>query len=83
MNQELSDLQIRAHKTILEDNQTRKHGIEVFEKEEGVITLKGSVPSRKVKKAAASILRDLPGVKRVVNKLQVKDEREILEKILR
>lgn len=82
MNQTLSDLQLKAQTTLLEDDRTRKHGIEVIE-EDGTIILKGSVPSRKVKKFASSILRKMRGVAKVENKLEVKDDHKILEKILR
>jgi len=82
MNQTLSDLQLKAQTTLLEDYRIRKHGIEVIE-EDGTIILKGSVPSRKVKKIASSILRKMRGVAKVENKLEIKDDHEILEKILR
>jgi len=82
MNQPLTDLQRKAQKALLDDRLTKKHGIEVLE-EDGVVTLKGSVPSRKIKKLAASILRDVRNIDRVVNKLQVNDEHEILKRILR
>jgi len=82
MNQTLSDLQLKAQTTLLEDDRTRKLGIEVIE-EDGTIILKGSVPSRKVKKIASSILRKMRGVAKVENKLEIKDDHEILEKILR
>lgn len=82
MDQTLNDLRIKAQTTILKDRRTRKHGIEVLEKN-GTIILKGSVPSREVKRIASSILRELQGVNRVKNDLMVKDDREILEKILR
>lgn len=82
MNQPLSDLQRKAQKALLDNRLTKKHGIEVLE-DDGVITLKGSVPSRKIKKMAASILKDIRDIDRVVNKLRVDDEHEILERILR
>lgn len=82
MNQPLTDLQRKAQKALLDDRLTKKHGIEILE-EDGVVTLKGSVPSRKIKKLAASILRDVRNIDRVVNKLQVNDEHEILKRILR
>ena len=82
MDQELTDLQIKVQTIILKDRRTRKHGIEVLEKD-GMIILKGSVPSKKIKRIASSIIRDLQDVVKVKNNLNVKDGREILEKILR
>ena len=82
MNQRLTDLQIQAQKALLDDQRTKEHGIEVLE-DDGVVTLKGHVPSHEIKKMAASILKDIHDIDRVVNELQVDDEHEILERILR
>lgn len=82
MSRALADLQIEAQTAILDDQSTRQHGLEVLE-DDGVITLKGTVPSRKVRKIAESIVKELDGVIKVENKLEVKDNDEILEKILR
>ena len=82
MSKALADLQIEAQTAILDDPRTKQHGIEVLENED-VITLKGTVPSRKVRKIAESVVRGLDGVIKVENKLEVKDDDEILEKILR
>ena len=82
MNQRLTDLQRKAQKALLDNRLTKKHPIEVLE-DDGVVTLKGSVPSRKIKKMAAAILRGMRDINRVVNNLQVNDDHEILERILR
>jgi hypothetical protein len=82
MNQKLTDLQIKAQTAILNDERTKKHGIEVLE-DGGAIRLKGTVPSRKVKKIAESIIRELGDTVKVDNKLEVKGDDEILERILR
>ena len=82
MSRALTDLQIEAQTAILNDRRTKKHGIEILE-DNGVITLKGTVPSRKVKELVASILRELDDVLQVDNKLNVKDDHKILERILR
>ena len=73
---------MKAQKAILDNPLTKKHCIEVLE-EGGVVTLKGSVPSRKIKEMAAVVLREISDIKRVVNNLQVNDDHEILERILR
>lgn len=82
MNHTSNDLRLKAQTIILEDHRTRKHGIEVIE-EDGTIILKGSVPSKTVKKIASSILRGLPDMTKVENKLEVRDDHKTLEKILR
>ena len=81
MTKELTDLAVRAQTIILTDHRTREHGIEVREKD-GVIVLMGSVPSRKIKRIASSIIRELQDVSKVDNKLEVRKD-EILKKILR
>lgn len=80
MKTELTDLELKAQIAILSDDRTRVHGIEAREKD-GVIILTGSVPSQKIKRAAASIIRDLRNVGRVENKLEVRQD-DVLEKII-
>lgn len=82
MSQELSDLQLKVQTVILSDDRTRKHGIEVIEKD-GTIILKGSVPSIKVKRTASSLIRELRDVTMLENKLKVEKTDESLEKALR
>ncbi|MDX1377378.1 MAG: BON domain-containing protein [Anaerolineales bacterium] len=82
MNRTLTDLQIEAQTAILDDQRTKKHGIEVLE-DSGVITLKGTIPSHMIREIAESVIRDLDGVIKIDNKLEVSEDHETLEKILR
>lgn len=82
MNHILTDLQLKAQTAIFEDHRTYKHGIEVLE-ENSTIILKGSVPSKKVKRISSSMIRELPEVTKVENKFEIRNDYEILEKILR
>jgi len=46
-----------------------------YDVSEGVVTLKGNVPSRTAKARAEKLAKDLPNVKQVVNELEVKRPR--------
>lgn len=72
MDKTITDLQLVAQKTILDDPRTKEHGIEVLD-DNGVITLKGNVPSRDVHKAAEKIVKDIPGVISVINSLEIRE----------
>lgn len=46
-----------------------------YDVSEGVVTLKGDVPSRSEKATAEKLAKEVPNVKQVVNELEVKHER--------
>jgi osmotically-inducible protein OsmY len=69
----MTDLQLRAQKAILNDPRTKEQGIEVLDYN-GVITLKGHVPSRDVKEAAEAVINKVFGVFSVINELQIQTE---------
>lgn len=81
MKTKLTDLELKVQMAILNDDRTREHGIEAREKD-GAIVLTGSVPSRKIKRIATTLIRDLRDVGRVKNKLEVRQD-EVLEKIIK
>jgi len=70
MNQLLSDLHLKAQKALMEDRRTREYGIDILE-QNGVITLKGSVPSPEIREAAEDVATAVFGVKGVINELEV------------
>lgn len=72
MDKTITDLQLVAQKTILDDPRTKEHGIEVLD-DNGAITLEGNVPSRDVHKAAEKIVKDIPGVISVINSLEIRE----------
>jgi len=82
MNEELTDLQIKAQTTILDDDRRRRHGIEIVE-DNGTIILKGSVPSQKLWRITSVIIRRTQGATRVKNDLEVEEIHEILERVPR
>jgi osmotically-inducible protein OsmY len=73
MEKTITDLQLEAQKAILEDPRTKEHAIEALE-ENGIITLKGSVPEHEVGEIAKKVVEEVPGVTGVINELDVKVE---------
>ena len=72
MEKTIIAFQLEVQKAILGDSRTKEHGIEALD-DNGVITLKGTVPSREVSEAAKLIAEDAPGVTSVINALEVQD----------
>jgi osmotically-inducible protein OsmY len=56
----------------MQDSLTGEYGIEVLDNN-GIITLTGMVPSREVMERAESIVRDVEGVRGVINQLEIGD----------
>jgi osmotically-inducible protein OsmY len=75
MDKTITDLQLAAQKAILDDPRTKEHGIEVLD-DNGVITLRGNVPSRDVHKAAEKIVKDVSGVISVINSLDIQESKQ-------
>jgi osmotically-inducible protein OsmY len=70
MEKKKTHLQNEVQKAILDDSHTREHGIETLE-DNGVITLKGSVPSVEIGQTARKIAAKVPGVAGVINALEI------------
>lgn len=63
-------LQLQVESALLQDRATQDYGIEVMDSN-GVITLRGMVPNRKVREQAEAIARGVAGVTSVINELDV------------
>lgn len=79
MEKTLTDLRLKAQKAILDEPRTKEYAIEALE-ENGIITLKGNVPSSEVGEIAKTIVEDVPGVTGVINAMEVKGKEK--EKII-
>jgi len=64
-------IQHEVQAALLQDAHTREYGIEVMDNN-GIITLKGVVPSREASERAEMITRDIAGVQGVINELDVR-----------
>jgi hyperosmotically inducible periplasmic protein len=63
-------LQLQVESALLQDDLTQDYGIEVLDSN-GVITLRGMVPNRKVREQAETVARGVAGVSTVINELDV------------
>ena len=70
MNQTINNLQHQVESALMQDSTTQDYGFEVLDSN-GVITLRGTVPSRKIREQAESVVRGVAGVTNVINELDV------------
>ena len=66
-----NSVQHEVQTALMQDRQTRDYAIEVVDNN-GVITLKGTVPSSKASERAEAVAREIPGVQSVINELYVR-----------
>lgn len=64
------DLQHQVQTALMQDKHMQDHGIEVLDNN-GIITLRGSVPTRDTREKAEAIARSVEGVTSVINELDV------------
>ena len=70
MKQTMIDLQHKIQTALFEDPRTKEYAIEVLDSN-GVITLRGYVPSRQASNIVETVVRDVPGVVSVINETDV------------
>ena len=70
-NTSTTDIQLDVQTALMQDPETQDYGIEVIDNN-GIITLKGVVPSVEASERAEIIARDTDGVRAVFNELAVK-----------
>ena len=70
MDRVATDLNVKIQDAILTNTQTREHEIEAFN-ENGIVTLKGSVPTREVSRVAEVAIKEVDGVVSVINMLNI------------
>jgi osmotically-inducible protein OsmY len=70
MNQTLSDLRTQLQAAFLEDDLLQDHGVEILDSN-GVITLRGTVPTIAARDRAEEIARQMNGVTSVINEIDV------------
>lgn len=75
MEKTKTDLQLAAQKAILDNPRTREHGIETLD-DNGLITLKGTVPSYEVSETAEKVVERVFGVASVLNELEIQDSEQ-------
>jgi len=70
MNKPIYDLQHQVQAAFMNDRDMQNHGIEVLDNN-GIITLRGTVPTRDARERAEEIVRGMEGVTSVINELDV------------
>ena len=70
MNKPVFDLQHQVQTALMEDRAMQGYGIEVLDSN-GIITLRGTVPTREARERSEAIVRDMEGVTTVINELDV------------
>jgi osmotically-inducible protein OsmY len=66
----MSDLRNQVQEVLLQDDDLRDRGVEVLDNN-GVITLRGTVPTREVRDRAEALARQVNGVVNVINEIDV------------
>ena len=66
----IHDLQHQVQAALMDDHHMRDYGIEVLDSN-GVITLRGTVPTREARDRVEAIVRNVQGVTSVINELDV------------
>jgi osmotically-inducible protein OsmY len=73
MQNKKEDLLKRIDEALLNDSRTKDTAIEIID-ENSIITMRGSVPSRRISQAAEDIVSNQNGVVDVINALQIQNE---------
>ena len=70
MNQPMEDLQTQIQRTLMNDSRTKEYGVEVLDNN-GIVILRGAVPSREARDTIEAVVREVPGVISVNNEIDV------------
>ena len=70
MTETKSDLQTRVEAALINDSRTKDYAVEVLDNN-GVIILRGAVPSREASTAVEMVAREVEGVVSVINETDV------------
>ena len=70
MNKTRTDLQTRVQRALMGDSRTKDYAVEVLDNN-GVIVLRGIVPSREASTMVETVAREVDGVVSVINETDV------------
>ena len=70
MNKPIFDLQHQVQAALMEERDMQGYGIEVLDSN-GIVTLRGAVPTRDARERAEALVRSMEGVTNVINELDV------------
>jgi len=70
MNETTADLQTRVQRALMDDPRTKDYAVDVLDNN-GVIVLRGIVPSREASTAVEMVAKEVDGVVSVINETDV------------
>lgn len=70
MNEPIYNLQHQIQAAFLDDPEMNDYGIEVLDSN-GIVTLRGAVPTRAARDRAEELVRNMQGVTSVINEIDV------------
>ncbi len=70
MNETKTDLQAKVQRALMDDSRTKEYAVEVLDNN-GIIILRGAVPSREANTAVEMVAREVDGVVSVINETDV------------
>ena len=70
MNETTADLQTRVQRALMDDPRTKDYAVDVLDNN-GVIVLRGIVPSREASTAVEMVAKEVEGVVSVINETDV------------
>ena len=70
MNETRTDLQTRVQRALMDDSRSKDYAVEVMDNN-GVIILRGAVPSREASTAVEMVAKEVEGVVSVINETDV------------
>jgi len=70
MNETRTDLQTRVQRALMDDSRTKDYAVDVMDNN-GVIILRGAVPSREASTAVEMVAKEVEGVVSVINETDV------------
>lgn len=70
MNETKTDLQTKVQRALMDDSRTKEYAVEVLDNN-GIIILRGAVPSREANAAVEMVAREVDGVVSVINETDV------------
>jgi len=70
MNETRTDLQTRVQRALMDDSRTKDYAVEVMDNN-GIIILRGAVPSREASTAVEMVAKEVEGVVSVINETDV------------
>jgi osmotically-inducible protein OsmY len=70
MNETMNNLKHKIQEALMQDPRTKEYGVEVVDNN-GVIILRGAIPSHEARDKVEMVVKEVPGISSVINELDV------------